>query len=271
MKKSLLLLVLFLVSLMIVGCGNTNNVDDRPTLVIGMECGYPPFNWTENIKTETNYPIEGTSMYAEGYDVQMAKIIAEELGCRLVIKAIEWGGLIAALESNQIDAIIAGMSDTEERRASVDFTSPYYRSTHVLVMDKDSKFINGKTLNDFSGANVVGQVETLYDTLIDQLKGVNHMTPLEDVPTIIASINAKRADITILEEPVAKGVVETNPNLTYIKLTDGFTVSEEDVCVAIAVRKGNEELKNQISSILKEISEEKRKELMDQAIQKNAE
>ena len=141
MKKSLLLIVLFLVSLMIAGCGNTNNVDDRPTLVIGMECGYPPFNWTENIKTETNYPIEGTSMYAEGYDVQMAKIIAEELGRRLVIKAIEWGGLIAALESNQIDAIIAGMSDTEERRASVDFTSPYYRSTHVLVMDKEGNVV----------------------------------------------------------------------------------------------------------------------------------
>jgi ABC-type amino acid transport substrate-binding protein len=271
MKKSLLLLVLFLVSLMIAGCGNTNNVDNRPTLVIGMECGYPPFNWTENIKTETNYPIEGTSMYAEGYDVQIAKIIAEELGYRLVIKAIEWGGLIAALESNQIDAIIAGMSDTEERRANVDFTAAYYRSTHVLVMDKNSKFVNGTTLNDFEGANVVGQIETLYDSLIDQLTGVNHLTPLADVPTIITSIKSKRADITILEEPDAKGVIETNPDLTYIKLTSGFNVSEEDVCVAIAVKKGSSDLQSKINEVLGNISETERNELMNQAIARNAE
>ena len=270
MKRVFVLLILVFISFVVTGCGNGVEEDNRPTLVIGMECGYPPFNWTENMKTDSNYPIEGTSLYAEGYDVQIAKIIADELGYRLVIKAIEWGGLISALETNQIDAIIAGMSNTEERRLSVDFTQPYYRSTHVLVMAKDSKYINGKTLKDFSGANVVGQVETLYDSLIDQLEGVNHMTPLEDVPIIITSIISKRADITILEEPVAKGVIETNPSLTYIKLTEGFEVSEEDVCVAIALRKGDKELNDSISLVLSKISEERRKELMDQAISKNA-
>ena len=114
------------------------------------------------------------------------------------------------------------------------------------VMEKTSKYVNGKTLNDFAGANVVGQIETLYDSLIYQLVDVNHLTPLGDVPTIITSINSKRADITILEEPVAKGVIETNPNLTYIKLTNGFNVSEEDVCVAIAVAKGNAELQEKV-------------------------
>ena len=163
------------------------------------------------------------------------------------------------------------MSDTEERRANVDITAAYYRSTHVLVMEKNSKFVNGTTLNDFEGANVVGQIETLYDSLIDQLVGVNHQTPLADVPTIITSIKAKRADITILEEPVAKGVVETNPDLTYIKLTSGFNVSEEDVCVAIAVKKGNSDLQSKINDVLKTISEADRNALMNHAIAKNAE
>lgn len=270
MKKSLFILVLLLSLLVFTGCKETE-VDNRQTLTIGMECGYPPFNWTENVKTASNYPIDGTSLYAEGYDVQIAKMIADELNYRLVIKAIEWGGLIPALESGQIDGIIAGMSDTEERRANVDFTGSYYKSTHVLVMDKNSKFINSKTLNDFEGANVVGQVETLYDKLINQLNGVNHLTPLEDVPTIIASINAQRADITILEEPVAKGIIETNPQLTYIKLDQGFVVSDEDACVAIALRKGDTQLKEKIDTILLSITEEKRIELMNQAIARNAE
>ena len=268
--KFLSLTVLAVLFITLVGC-KKKEVDNRPTFTVGMECAYAPFNWTENVKSDTNYPIDGTSFYAEGYDVQMAKKIADELGYRLVIKAIEWDGLIPALEAGQIDAIIAGMSDTEERRANVDFTAAYYRSTHVLVMEKNSKYVNGKTLNDFAGANVVGQIETLYDSLIDQLVGVNHLTPLGDVPTIITSIKAKRADITILEEPVAKGVIETNPELTYIKLTSGFNVSEEDVCVAIAVKKGNTDLQNGINNVLKNISEADRNSLMDQAIEDNAE
>lgn len=269
MRKILSILLLFIV-LFLTGCNNPTEQDNTPTFTVGMECGYAPFNWTENKKTETNYPIDGTNLYAEGYDVQIAKIIAEKLGCKLVIKAIEWGGLISALESNQIDAIIAGMSDTEDRRVNVDFTQPYYRSTHVLVMAKDSKYVNGKTLSDFEGANVVGQIDTLYDSLIDQLSNANHLTPLEDVPTIITSITAKRADITILEEPVAKGVVGTNPLLTYIKLEQGFTVSEEDVCVAIAIRKGDTELNEKVSNALNQITQEQRTQLMDEAIERNA-
>lgn len=269
--KLLSLIVMVALLAIVTSCRRPVEVDNRPTFTVGMECAYAPFNWTENEKSDTNYPIDGTSLYAEGYDVQMAKKIADALDYRLVIKAIEWDGLIPALQAGQIDAIVAGMSDTEERRANVDFTAAYYRSTHVLVMEKNSKYVNGTTLNDFAGANVVGQIETLYDSLIDQLVGVNHMTPLADVPTIITSIKSKRADITILEEPVAKGVIETNPDLTYIKLTSGFNVSEEDVCVAIAVKKGSSELQTKINDILSKISEADRNALMNQAIADNAE
>lgn len=268
--KLLSFIVIGVLLITITSCKN-NEIDNRPTFTVGMECAYAPFNWTENVKSNTNYPIEGTSFYAEGYDVQMAKKIADALDYRLVIKAIEWDGLIPALQAGQIDAIIAGMSDTEERRINVDFTTAYYRSTHVLVMEKNSKYVNGTTLNDFTGANVVGQIETLYDILIDQLIGVNHLTPLADVPTIITSIKSKRADITILEEPVAKGVIETNPDLTYITLTSRFNVSEEDVCVAIAVKKGNSNLQNQINNVLTTINETTRDNLMNQAIARNAE
>ena len=270
MKKSLLG-ILGLGALSLSALSSCTPSFDNTKLVIGLECAYAPFNWTESIKSDTNYPIDGTNLYAEGYDVQIAKKIADELGCRLVVKALEWDGLINALEAGQIDAIIAGMSDTAERRENVDFTAAYYRSTHVLVMSKDSKYVNGKTLDDFAGANVVGQIETLYDSLIDQLTGVNHMTPLADVPTIITSITSNRADFTILEEPVAKGVIETNPNLTYIKLESGFNVSDEDVCVAIAIRKGDSELNEAVSGVLSKITEAERNALMDEAIAKNAE
>ena len=266
MKKILSLLFIVLSFSTIVGCKKVDDTNDLPTLTVGMECDYAPFNWTENMKSDTNHPIDGTNLFAEGYDVQIAKKIADELGYRLVIKAISWDGLIAALEAGQIDLIIAGMSDTASRRLSVDFTNAYYKSTHVLVMDKNSKYVNGKTLNDFAGAKVVGQKNTLYDTLIDQLVDATHMTPLDDVPTIITAITSGRADITILEEPVALGVVATNPDLTYVKLTNGFNVTEEDVCVSIAIKKGQESLVNQINGILAGITPEVREALMVGAI-----
>ncbi len=269
MKKLFYLVLVLCFGFIMVGCNKNNDNDDRPTLVVGMECDYAPFNWTESKKTDSNYPIDGTNLYADGYDVQIAKKICDELDYRLVVKAIEWTGLIAALEAGQIDCIIAGMSDTEDRRISVDFTDSYYESTHVLVMKKTSLFVNGKTKNDFVGANLVGQVNTLYDTLIDQLVGVNHMTALEDVPNIIMSIEAERADITILEEPVAIGIVNNNPSLCYIKLTDGFNVSKEDVAVSIAVKKGNIDLNEKISNILKTISVEERNQIMQDAIARN--
>ena len=134
MKKLFSLLFIALSLFVVAACNNEEPNDDRPTFTVGMECDYAPFNWTENTKSDTNHPIDGTSLYAEGYDVQIAKKIADSLDRRLVIKAITWDGLIAALEAGQIDAIIAGMSDTEDRRLSVDFTTAYYKSTHVIVM-----------------------------------------------------------------------------------------------------------------------------------------
>ena len=97
------------------------------------------------------------------------------------------------------------------------------------------------------------------------------MTPLEDVPTIITSITSKRADMTILEEPVAMGVVQTNPNLTYIKLENGFNVNDKDIEVAIAVGKGNSELNTLISNFLNTLTDEERTNIMETAIAKNAE
>ena len=264
--KKLLLCLLVVLSFSLTSCGK-KKVSREDQFIVAMECAYAPFNWTEARRTETNYPIEGTRLYADGYDVQMAKKIAEGLGKTLVIKALDWRGLIPALQKDQVDAVIAGMSPTEERKLSVDFTDAYYTSTHVLVMAKDSKFLSGKTLSDFAGANVVGQKDTLYDTLIDQLVGANHQTPLGDVPTIITALNAKRSDITILEEPVAKGVVAANPDYTYITLVEGFNVTEEQVAVSIALKKGSS-LAEKINSILNGISLEERTNIMMDAVER---
>ena len=112
---------------------------------VGMECDYPPFNWTQVEADENSVPIDGGMGYAGGYDVEIAKRIAEALDKELVVVKIEWDGLIPALNSGMIDAVIAGMSPTAERKITVDFTDAYYNSDLVIVVRKDSEYANAAT------------------------------------------------------------------------------------------------------------------------------
>ena len=110
------------------------------TLKIGMECAYEPYNWTDTEGTSLGaVPIssEGQSgLYANGYDVQIAQYVANRLGLKLEIYAMEWDSLIPAVNSGAIDAIVAGMSPTAERSEQLDFTDTYYESNHVVIIRK---------------------------------------------------------------------------------------------------------------------------------------
>lgn len=109
-------------------------------LRVGMECAYAPFNWTDMQESSlgavaiSSQGSEG--MYANGYDVQIAQYVANKLGMKLEIYAITWDGLLPALQSGTVDAIIAGMSPTAEREEEIDFTDVYYSSNLVIIYKK---------------------------------------------------------------------------------------------------------------------------------------
>lgn len=110
------------------------------TLKIGMECAYEPYNWTDTDGSSFGaVPIssEGQQgLYANGYDVQIAQYVANRLGLKLEIYAMEWDSLIPAVNSGAIDAIVAGMSPTAERAQEIDFTDTYYESNLVVIIRK---------------------------------------------------------------------------------------------------------------------------------------
>ncbi len=110
------------------------------TLKVAMECGYAPFNWTDTGNPSLGaVPISGEGkdgMYANGYDVQIAQYVANKLGLKLEIYAVEWDSLIPALDAGTVDAIVAGMSPTADREEQVDFTNVYYSSELVVIYKK---------------------------------------------------------------------------------------------------------------------------------------
>lgn len=227
---------------------------------VGMECAYAPFNWTQLDKTDTSVDIGGNS-YADGYDVVMAKYIADKLGLELVIKPTAWEGLEPAVNNGAIDAIIAGMTATPERAENVDFTAPYYQSDMVVIVRADSDVANIKDIQELSGKKVLGQINTLYDDVIEQINGVQHATPLATYPLMVVALQNKEVDALTAELPVAAGVTATNPDLKYITFESGKGF-EADTSVSIAVKKDNTALLDAVQGAIDTIDEKTRQQWM---------
>lgn len=256
--KKLLAVLIALTMLLSTGAALADGV-----LKVGMECGYAPFNWHQLEENEFTAPISDGSGYADGYDVQIAKRIAEALDMDLVIVKTEWDGLPMALTSGAIDLIIAGMSPTLERKMTIDFTDYYYQSELVVVVKKDGKYTDAKSLEDLSGATIVAQMNTFHDTVVDQIPGVNHAMPMESFPAMIVALNSGAVDGYIAERPGAEADTMANPDLTYIMFDEGkgFEASEDDTAIAIGLVYGSP-YKDAINELLAGISEDERVQLM---------
>lgn len=242
-----------------------NQTEDSNTFTIGMEAGYAPFNWTQMDDSNGGVAINGTKEYAGGYDVEIAKKIAAELGKELRIVKVEWDGLVPALISGKVDAIIAGMSPTEERKESVDFSDNYYKSDLVMVVKAGGSYENATSLSDFAGAKITAQLNTFHYSVIDQIEGVNKQTAMDNFPAMRVALESGMIDGYVSERPEAVSASAANPNLKMVELTEGFVTNDDDTAIAVAVTKGNE-LTAKINEILSNISEEERTQIMDEAI-----
>jgi putative lysine transport system substrate-binding protein len=253
------------------GAGGSNQsgggANAEGPLRVGMEAAYAPFNWTQKDESHGAVKIDGGG-WAGGYDVQMAKSVAEAMGRDVVVVKTSWDGLIPALQSDRIDMIVAGMTPTEERKAAIDFSDNYYTSDIVIVVGKDSKWAGAQSIEDFSGAKITAQISTIhYDKFLDQIPGVDKQTALQDFPTMILAVKSGKVDGYISERPGALSAVASNPDLTFVSFEPGkgFDVDETDTSIAIGLKKGSD-LLDGVNKALDSIPEQKRQELMEQAV-----
>ena len=268
---------LFLAAVLTVGCAfvlsscgsdASSAAGGKDVLKVGLECAYAPFNWTQVDDSNNAVKIDGSNQYANGYDVQVARKVAEALGKELVVVKCTWEGLLPGVQSGAFDMIIAGMSPTAERKQEVDFSDAYYTSNLVVVVRKDGKYTNAKTIKDFDGAKIVGQQGTFHETVIKQMPGVTQVDSMKDFPQMITALNSKTIDGYIAEEPGAIADTTANKDLTYIALKNndtGFTASAEDTTIAIGMKKGSDQLAK-VNEILATISESERETIMKTAI-----
>lgn len=236
---------------------------------VGMEAGYAPFNWTQTDDSNGAVPIQGeSSAWAGGYDVQIAKKVADGLGKKLVVVKTSWDGLPVALQSGKIDAVIAGMSPTAERKKEIDFTEPYYESHLVIVTRKDSQYADAKSLADFKGAKITAQLNTFHYTVIDQIPDVQKQQAQKDFSAMRAALSSGVIDGYVSERPegVTATTVDKNYKMVEFEGDNGFQTNPEDVQVAVGMRKGDSDVAK-VNQILAGISGDERTKLMDQAIE----
>lgn len=243
-------------------------LEEEGVLKVGMEANYAPFNWSQTSASNDAVEISNSpGEYANGYDVQMAVRLAEELGLTLEIIKLEWDGLPPALESGMIDAVIAGMSPTPERARQIDFSDAYYDSDIVLVVKNDSDLADATTLDAFDGTRVTAQLNTFHYDLIEQIPNVQQQTAMDSFPSMISSVLSDKSDAYVSERPGAMAATAANSNLTYIVFdkNQGFDTGQVDTSIAVGMRR-NSPIVDSVNRALATISQDERDTLMNDMV-----
>jgi len=293
-KKICIALSATVMSLALIGCSSDSDSSGSSVaggdFVMGTECDYAPFNWSvQDPVEEYDYDFKGVKLstvapadqdnigYCTGYEVWIGQYLASKLGKNLVIKKIAWDGLIPALSSGDIDAIIAGMTYTEDREnGAIDFVpTPYELGKIAVVVKGDSQYANATSLEDFRGTKWIAQANTSYDEAIDDLLNdidhldVTHLPSVDNIAKTVQGVKSGDADATFFESPAAKGVLKANPELVALYDLDiDFTQIGQYTDCQVAMKSGSRdgELYNAIEAAIAEITDDEKNALMDYAV-----
>ena len=267
---SVLLVLMLSVAFVFANGSKEASSSSSNTLKVAMECGYAPYNWTQTTDANGAVKISGSTEYAYGYDVMMAKLIAEKLGKDLEIVKLDWDSLVPAVQSGTVDCVIAGQSITSDRLQMVDFTTPYYYASIVCLVNEGSKYENAQGISDLKGAVCTSQQNTVwYDVCLPQIEDANILPAQESAPAMLVALSAGRVDLICTDMPTAQAALVAYPSFRLLDFTesnDNFVVSQEEINIGISVSKNNPELTAAINEVLATLTVDDYNSMMDEAI-----
>jgi arginine/lysine/histidine transporter system substrate-binding protein len=228
------------------GCGKktAGTLISKGTLTIGTSADYPPYEFHKEVNGKDTIV---------GFDIMIAEEIAKDLGVKIEIKDMKFDGLLAGLQGNKIDMVIAGMNPTAERAKEVNFSKVYYTAVQAVMVrteDKDKL----KSFADLSGKKVGVQKATTQEKIAqEQIKGAE-IKSLGKITDLVLALKSKNVDALVVEFPVAEAYADKNADI----IVSGMKFSEEtsQKGSAVAISKGNEELLNSVNKTLDRLMKE---------------
>ena len=244
MIKKMIIGILSL-SLMVgfVGCTATDKdaleeIKENGKIVLGTAADYPPYEY------HTLIDGEDTIM---GFDIDIAKQIAEDMGVELEIVDMKFEGLLPALVTGDIDFIVAGMVANEERKETIDFSIPYYEGLQRFLIraeDKDKL----KTQADFKGLKVGAQKSTLQEDIAEEQFSDAEYVGISKITDLILELQNNKIDGLIIAEPVGTAYEAQNPDLYMPEL-----VLEKEEGISVGVNKDQQALLDAINESLQKL------------------
>ncbi|UCH94662.1 MAG: transporter substrate-binding domain-containing protein [Candidatus Aminicenantes bacterium] len=260
-SKTFMVMIIFLITLVVPQLVFSNDAGTEPgstpeektsklerikasgKLVVGTSADYPPYEF---------HLLDDKEGDLVGIDIDIAKVIADELGVKLEVKDLIFSRIFKALESGQIDIAIAGLSPTEARKEVASFSDIYYQAIQCVIIHKDNAE-RIKTIEDLRGKKVGVQKDSIQE---DMAKGQIHGADFdvrETIEELIIILDKGLVDGIILEKPVGDSYVHRNKNFTSLRCEEKFN---EMLGSAIAVKKGDAELLKEINRILAKLKKE---------------
>ncbi len=234
MKRWLAVLVSLLMLVTLLGSTGCRPTSDK--LVVGTSADYEPF---EYIDEDGNYA---------GFDIELMEEIGRRMNLEIEWQDIAFDGLIGSLQTGKIDAIIAAMSATPERQQQVDFTQPYFIGADAIILAEDSDIVINRN-EDMAGYRVGVQTGTIQETWIEDNIEVE-LFRYERAEQAIMDLQSGRIDIVAMDYYAATSFVNRGG------LTVALRTQFAGQHMAIAVQKGNTELRDQLDSMIDELQAE---------------
>lgn len=249
MKQGLALSLLVVLGIGLTGCSKPaeataeaapadylQKIKDKGVLVMGTSADYPPY--------EFHKTIDGKDTIV-GFDIEIAKGIAADLGVKLEIVDMKFEGLLPALMGGKVDMVVAGMNPTDERKKSVDFSTIYYEAGQTMLVKSENK----DTLNSieaFKGKSVGVQKATLQETIAAEKFTGSTVKAVGKIPDLIMELKTGKIDGIIIADAVAKSYAESNPDIAM----NGLDLGSEGGC-SIALPKGEKSFTEAVDASLK--------------------
>lgn len=236
MKKVIAAILALTLTLAFAGCGKSKSDNSSgETITFGTNAEFAPFEFVSANGVIDNF---------DGIDICIANEIAKENNAKAKIENMEFDSLLVSLQNKQIDAVIAGMTITEERAESVNFSKPYYTATQVMIVKEDSSIAKASDMSDKKICVIQGYTG---EECVKKL-GYKYVSFKKGTEAIEELVNNK-CDVVVIDSATAEKYVKDNKGLKIVKDTEAFG-SEE---YAIAVNKDNTELLNKINTAIEKL------------------